>query len=312
METRGAVLLADSEPTQRDATAVALRAAGYRVVLAGDGRDVLERMLRDPPEILVLDSALPRLSGLEVCRQIKESHPDRFVPVILVSARGGVEAKVEGLRVGADDCLTKPYDPIELLARVEAMLRIKRLEDSITSRRRELEAEALTDPLTGLYSFHSFERRFEEEFGRAERQGEPLGLVLCEVDGVRAGRPGESSDNLLFQVAQAILRSVRPIDVAFRFGADAVMIILPATHFAGSLPIVERIWNETHAARAGAGRPVAMGVTIGGAFFPNRDVATRDDLLRCVDLALARARREGAGMVCLYQHQGYLFQPQSG
>jgi len=98
-----------------------LEHAGYAVEHAADGRAALERAAREPaPRLVVLDVMLPHVDGFEVCRRLRESSD---IPVILVTARAGEEDKLEGLDLGADDYLAKPFSPRELVARVRAVLR---------------------------------------------------------------------------------------------------------------------------------------------------------------------------------------------
>ncbi len=94
---------------------------GYRVVSARDGEAALELLGREVPDVLVLDLMLPKIDGLEVCRAFRKRYPE--IPVLILSARGQEEDKVKGLRLGADDYMTKPFGLKELLARLEALLR---------------------------------------------------------------------------------------------------------------------------------------------------------------------------------------------
>jgi len=94
---------------------------GYQVITAGDGVEGLERALADSPDLIVLDVMMPRLSGLDVCKQLKARRPS--LPIIMLTARGQEVDKVVGLELGADDYVTKPFSIRELLARVRAVLR---------------------------------------------------------------------------------------------------------------------------------------------------------------------------------------------
>ncbi len=94
---------------------------GYEVITAGDGVSGLERAFADSPDLVVLDVMMPRMSGLEVCKQLKAKRA--FVPIIMLTARGQEVDKVVGLELGADDYVTKPFSIRELLARVKAVLR---------------------------------------------------------------------------------------------------------------------------------------------------------------------------------------------
>ena len=116
----GHVLVLDDDPTVTDVVRRYLELGGYRVRTSADGRAGLADALADPPALLVLDLMLPGLDGLEVFRRLREEHP---VPVVMLTARGDEADRVAGLELGADDYLTKPFSPRELVLRVAAVLR---------------------------------------------------------------------------------------------------------------------------------------------------------------------------------------------
>jgi two-component system response regulator MprA len=115
------ILVVDDEPAVRDALRRALALEGYRVDLAGDGVEALQRLSHSPPDAMVLDLLMPEIDGLEVCRRLREAG-DR-TPVLVLTARDGVSDRVAGLDAGADDYLIKPFALEELLARLRALLR---------------------------------------------------------------------------------------------------------------------------------------------------------------------------------------------
>jgi len=114
------ILVVDDEPTLLATLAENLGADGFRVVTAADGREALVRFRADRPDLVVLDLMLPELSGLEVCRIIRQ---ESSVPVLMLTARTGELDTVVGLEVGADDYVTKPFSLRELQARIRALLR---------------------------------------------------------------------------------------------------------------------------------------------------------------------------------------------
>ena len=117
------VLVVDDEPAQRALLGYNLEAAGFRVATAGDGEEAMLVIAEESPDVILLDWMLPRLSGIEVCRQIKARPGARDAAVIMVSARSEEGDRIRGLETGADDYITKPYSINELLARVRANLR---------------------------------------------------------------------------------------------------------------------------------------------------------------------------------------------
>jgi DNA-binding response OmpR family regulator len=118
--SRGRILVIDDEPRYRELLDMNLRRRGYRVTLAEDGLTGLNLFERDAPDMVLLDLVLPDLDGFEVCRRIREYSQ---APIIILTARPEEAQKVRALRLGADDYVTKPFGPEELLARIEAVLR---------------------------------------------------------------------------------------------------------------------------------------------------------------------------------------------
>ena len=115
------ILIVEDEPNMVSGLRDNFEFEGYEVITAEDGLSGLNRALNDSPDLVVLDVMMPRMSGLEVCKQLKSKRPS--VPVIMLTARGQEVDKVVGLELGADDYVTKPFSIRELLARVKAVLR---------------------------------------------------------------------------------------------------------------------------------------------------------------------------------------------
>lgn len=118
--TRDRVLLVEDEASTAALLSAALTEAGFDVQVIGDGRQVLPRVRRQPPDVVLLDLSLPGLDGVSVCRALRA---ESNVPVLMVTARGATPDRIAGLREGADDYLVKPVDPDELIARIRAVLR---------------------------------------------------------------------------------------------------------------------------------------------------------------------------------------------
>jgi len=114
------ILVVDDEPTLRETLAEALDADGFRVVTAADGREALLRFREHRPDLIVLDLMLPELSGVEVCRIVRQ---ESGVPILMLTAKSSEIDKVLGLELGADDYVTKPFSLRELSARIRALLR---------------------------------------------------------------------------------------------------------------------------------------------------------------------------------------------
>jgi len=307
------IVVADDDRIAREMLADILRRAGYQVEQVEDGQDAVDRVARGGIDLVLLDIVMPRLSGLEACRLLKGMSGDTFLPVVLVTVKTDTASRVEGLKIGADDYVCKPFEEEELLARVGAMLRIKGLHDQVAAQRAYLERLSVHDEMTGLYNYRYLHTRLTEEFKRAERYHEPFACIVVDIDQLRAMNDAGGrtlGDAVIQRAAEGIRRSVREVDVVARYGGEEFLIVLPSTHFAGAVTVAERIWRES------SERPLEhegsvnwFTVSIGVALYPSRDVRTKDALLRAAESALNQAKREGGNRICVFQQQGYIYTP---
>lgn len=118
--TGATVLVVDDERRYRDLIELNLTHRGYRVLLASDGLSALNRLEAESADLVILDLMMPRMDGREFCRRVREYSS---VPIIMLTAKADEADKIQGLHIGADDYVTKPFSPEELLARIEAVLR---------------------------------------------------------------------------------------------------------------------------------------------------------------------------------------------
>ncbi len=123
---QGRILLVDDEPAVREAIALTLSQAGFSYVAAGDAHEAEAELGRETPDLILLDWQLPGRSGVEFARELRSDRSTRDIPIIMLTARGGEDDKVRSLGLGADDHITKPFAPRELVARIEAVLRRSR------------------------------------------------------------------------------------------------------------------------------------------------------------------------------------------
>ena len=121
--TNPTLLLIEDDKNIRELVAYNLEQEGFRILTAPRGDSGLETALRELPQLIILDLMLPGLDGLEVCKALKQNEKTRLTPIIMLTAKGTESDKVVGLELGADDYITKPFSPRELVARIKAILR---------------------------------------------------------------------------------------------------------------------------------------------------------------------------------------------
>lgn len=127
----GKILIVDDDADNRNLMGEFLSLHGYETVMAADGQAALEQFDQSEPDLVLLDVVMPLLGGLEVCSRLKADSRSRLTPVVLVTGLSATEDRVRGLEVGADDFLTKPLDPSELLARVRSLVSLKSYTDEL-------------------------------------------------------------------------------------------------------------------------------------------------------------------------------------
>src|ERR1700674_2913250 len=195
----GNILVADDQAANRELLEELLTAQGYKVITVPDGAAAVEELTRTEVDLVLLDVMMPRLNGFETCEKIKNNPDTYLIPVIMITALSDKQDRLEGIKVGADDFLTRPVDRTELLARVRSLLKLKqrtdeleRAESVLFSLARSIEGK---DPYT-----HGHCERLAEY---SARLGEQLGLSEDQITALR--RAGIVHDVGKIAVPDAIL-----------------------------------------------------------------------------------------------------------
>ena len=296
---------------QADVIGTALRREGYDVFIAPDGATAMKRLTDSVlPDLVLLDLVLPDMNGVEVMRVVK-ARRNHFIPVIILSAQSDLEARVKGFSLGADDYLSKDAHESEILARVGVMRRFKDLQDRLRAANDKLERLSVTDGLTELYNHRHFQTRLREEFGRAARHGEPLSLLMLDLDHFKDVNDRwlhPFGDKVLRETARLIRGSLREHDISARYGGEEFAVILPKAPLADALGVARRIARAIgdHVFLAEGFQEPATGQTpevhvtasVGvAAFFPGSDVTSPEGLVKRADEALFQAKRSGRDRV---------------
>ncbi|MBI3324313.1 MAG: response regulator [Candidatus Omnitrophica bacterium] len=209
------VLVADDDPDLRDILRSILEPEGFRVVEAADGQKALDSIRTLNPDLLILDFVMPRLDGPHVCAALRKDLLLRHVPVIMLTGRGEIQDKVQGIDAGADDYLVKPFEPQELLARVRMILR---------RTTEELEA----NPLTRLPGNVSIQREIEERLAKQQ----PMAVCYADLNRFKAFNDhygferGDQAIRLTARILlEAMKRSGNTTDFLGHIGGDDFMIV---------------------------------------------------------------------------------------
>src|SRR5256714_6562418 len=294
-ETR--VLIVQAEPSERAFQRSLFVDAGMSVVEAISGSEALDYLATDSPDLVVLGRMLPDMAGSDCFPGLKAGELDS-VPVLVSSERRETAERVRGLQLGADDYISRPCDPAELLARARALLRTKQTHDRIRKLQLTLEQMVVSDPLTGLYNRRFLMDRLLQEMQRSDRHGEPLAFAMIDLDGFKPINDLYGhvlGDKVLRGVGSAISRSVRVSDIAARYGGDEFAVILPQTPPEGAMRVWERLLRNISEIllQDQTGQTFRITASLGLAYYPADDVETPEDLVHCADGALYGAKRSG-------------------
>ncbi|HSJ08883.1 MAG TPA: diguanylate cyclase [Longimicrobiales bacterium] len=294
----GRILVVDDNQDNIEIIATRLRFRGYEILEAGDGAQALALVRDAAPDLILLDVMLPDIDGYEISRRIKGADDLPFIPIILVTARDSTQDKVAGLDAGADDYLTKPINFPELEARVRSMLRIKRLQDELELKNRELERLSISDGLTGLFNHRHIHGLLAEEFERVERTGDSMSVAMLDLDRFKSVNDTyghQAGDRVLVDMADILRATARDIDRLGRYGGEEFMALLPETGIEDAAVFVERVRREVsrHHFDIGKDEPLHMTISAGVATFPHDLIDSPETLVSFADQALYAAKNGG-------------------
>ncbi len=297
------VLIAEDDAVTRRVLEANLRNWGYDVVVCADGAEASAALQREESvHLVILDWMMPIMTGVEICRQIRDSTRKAYTYVILLTGKSERDEVVQGLEAGADDYITKPFDPNELKVRVRAGARIVHLQQDLLAALEKSEFQATHDALTTLWNRAAILERLSSELARSSREGTPVGVIIADIDHFKHINDEHGhlcGDEVLREVARALAALVRPYDVVGRYGGEEFVAVLPGCNTDQATEIAERLRNRfsTNPVRTLQGSlrvTLSFGVASTTDEKKHRDV---DPVIQAADEALYEAKRKGRNRV---------------
>ena len=228
-----------------------LESGGYAVLRERTGSHALERARATEPDVIVVDADVPGMSGIELCRVLRNDPRITSSTPIFVSfpEEANREQRLAALRAGAWECITPPHDAEEILLKVTAYARAKLDADRART-------DGLTDPLTGLYNRQGLARRARELGSQAFRDHDALACVALALD-VRPVEQtaGEPPTNVVVRCVHALKSAARPSDVIGRLSPTEFAILAPGTDAAGARRLAERLAGSIQTSVAASAEP---------------------------------------------------------
>ena len=324
------ILVVDDHEDNIELLRARLEARGYEVFGASDGQSALDQVEHISPDLILLDVMMPKMDGMEVVRRLKANKDLPFIPVIMQTALDSTENKVEGLDAGADDYITKPINFAELEARVNSLLRIKKLQSDLAATNVLLEAAnaelsakkeelseaneklrriSLTDGLTDIDNRRCLEDRLHEMWQHSLRLHEPIALIMCDIDKFKSVNDKfghQAGDSVLKEVAKLLKDEAREIDRVGRYGGEEFLLILSGTVLDAAVTFAERLREKVEGHTFSyAGGTLRRTMSCGVAAAPHPRVKDQEALLRAADDALYVAKETGRNRVVRYDSAEY-------
>jgi len=299
------VLIAEDDSISRRMLVAFLVKWGYEVLVATEGEEAWGILQGNAaPRLAILDWMMPGRDGVEICRGVRQRKAQPYIYILLLTARGQKEDIVEGLEAGADDYVTKPFDPFELRARLRAGRRIVELQEQLLQAREALREQAERDPLTHLWNHAAILDILCKELVRASRTHSPLGVAMVDVDRFKAINDTYghlAGDTVLREASRRLIGGMRTYDSLGRYGGDEFLAVVPGCDPAAAVRFAEsfRARIDRKAIETPEGLiPVTLSLGV-AALEDVADTLKPETLVRVADAALYRAKIAGRNRVVL-------------
>ncbi|HEY3495542.1 MAG TPA: diguanylate cyclase [Polyangiaceae bacterium] len=297
------VLMVEDSRVSLEVYAQRLTRRGYQVATAISADEARVELDSAIPDLILLDVFMPKVSGFEFLRELRQSPKTATVPIILISALSDTQHIVEGLELGANDYVTKPIVMPILTARMEALLRASELVRRLEVQTELLSKLAAFDDLTGVYNRRSMFHHLEAELSRCRRYGRSIGILMADIDHFKRVNDEYGhlvGDQALRWVATTLQNELRSMDFLCRYGGEEFCAILPETGDAGAARAGERLRTaiERSAFNHDVGK-LSLTISVGASSWSASEGREIPDLLARADQALLEAKRAGRNQVRL-------------
>src|ERR1700739_1718412 len=291
------VLVVDDSPFYRKLVEHVLSSESCSLLFARDGAEAMKLFEQHSPGIVITDWMLPDFCGFELCQRIRSDNARPYTYIIVMTSNAEKDNLVKGLQAGADDYLTKPFDPAEMLARIGVGRRIIDLNRELAAKSIKLEEAARTDPLMGLPNRRAIEEWAFKQLRGAARHGFSLWVVVADIDSFKTINDTfghHAGDIVIKTFADLLKRCTRSSDICGRLGGDEFLLVM--THVeAGHIEETVNRFREQFAALSFPfqGQSVSVSASFGIAGCSGKDLPEFGGLVRKADQMLYEAKRGG-------------------
>jgi diguanylate cyclase (GGDEF)-like protein len=296
-------LVVDDSAVYRKLIGDHLRSWGFGVTLAVSGSEawkILEQP--DSPKLVLLDWVLPDIDGIELCQRIRKAGSSGpYVYVILLTSKEGRQNMLDAMQAGADDYLVKPFDELELKARLLVGKRILDLQEELVSARESMRHAATHDGLTGLMNRSEIVSMLERELERGRRESKPVGVILGDVDHFKSVNDTLGhlfGDEALREIGRRLRAQLRVYDGVGRYGGEEFLMVLPNCDLPNAMQRANELREIIGAAAvacAGEERLITMSMGVAVSTYTGKDEV--EVLLNQADAGLYAAKENGRNRI---------------
>jgi two-component system cell cycle response regulator len=291
------ILVADDSPVYRKLVEQALSQTHCSVLLAKNGQQAVDLFAKHGPALVITDWTMPDISGIELCQRLRRNSELSYAYIILLTGNTDKEEVIEGLSAGADDYLTKPFHPGELLARVGVGRRIVELHRQVQAKNRLLEELALTDALTGLPNRRAIDVWVNRQLSAAARHDFPMWVVMADLDyfkKINDTYGHDAGDTVLKGFAEILKANTRQSNICGRLGGEEFLMVITHVEKENIMIAPERIRKQFEAQKfTVAGHTFGATASFGIAGFRGKTPPKFSDLVTLADAALYSAKKKG-------------------
>ena len=295
------VLVVDDSPVYRKLIEHALEDEAYSPLFAKNGHEALELYAKHGPPIVITDWMMPDFSGQELCERIRGDLQHQYTYIIVLTSISEKNNVVKGLAAGADDYLTKPFDPGELLARIGVGRRTIDLHREIERKNKLLEEMAHTDPLTALPNRRALDEWSGRQLRGAARHGYPLWVVHADLDSFKSINDTcghDAGDQVLKEFAAILKEYTRASDICGRMGGDEFLLVLTHVDERHIQLTVERLREQFASKKfCFGGTNITVTASFGTCGFMGKEPPEFSTLVQRADRALYCAKRAGRNQI---------------
>jgi len=295
------VLVVDDSPVYRKLIEHTLEDGGYAPLFAKTGSEALELYAQYAPAIVITDWMMPDFSGPELCQRIRSHAQRAYTYILVLTSITEKDNVVKGLAAGADDYLTKPFDPGELLARIGVGRRTIGLHREIEAKNKLLEEMAHTDSLTGLPNRRAIEEWAARQLRGAARHGFAMWVAHADLDNFKRINDSyghDAGDRVLQKFGEVLRENTRASDISGRMGGDEFLLVMTHLDEKSTRLTVERLRKQFAALKFSFGADVvSVTASFGIAGFQGKEPPDFGKLVRQADKALYTGKRAGRNQV---------------